>query len=256
MTPTSYLELIKTFKDILGEKRQHVDAIISKYERGLEQLRNASVEVQRLDGELKDLIPKLLEKQKQTQAMMQEIEKQKKFVAEKTKEVEAEETVAKAKKQDADSIQRDCEEELAKVEPIYQAAMKAVGELSKNDITEIKSFKEPPLGAKAVMKTMCILYNVNGEKIKGLPAKQGPQYDYWEPAKKKVLTSDLLKRCRDYNKDNISPEIIEKLRPLITAPEYKDEVLKNVSKAAWGLAKWVRAMVQYDDAMKIVRPKR
>ena len=33
-------------------------------------------------------------------------------------------------------------------------------------------------------------------------------------------------------------------------------MLKNVSKAAWGLARWVRAMVQYDEAMKIVKPKR
>lgn len=32
-------------------------------------------------------------------------------------------------------------------------------------------------------------------------------------------------------------------------------MLKNVSKAAWGLAKWVRAIVQYDEAMKVVRPK-
>jgi len=72
--------------------------------------------------------------------MVQDIDKQKKFVAEKTKEVEAEETVAKAKKEEADTIQRDCESELTRVMPIYNAALKAVNELSKNDITEIKGF--------------------------------------------------------------------------------------------------------------------
>ena len=71
---------------------------------------------------------------------MQDIEKQKKAVAEKTKEVEAEETIAKAKKEDADAIEKDCKEKLAVVEPIYQSAMKAVNDLSKNDITEIKQF--------------------------------------------------------------------------------------------------------------------
>lgn len=58
--------------------------------------------------------------------MMVEIDKQKKHVAEKTKEVEAEETIAKGKKEAADTIQKDCEEELAKVMPIFNAAMKAV----------------------------------------------------------------------------------------------------------------------------------
>lgn len=50
------------------------------------------------------MIPKLVEKQKITAEMMQHIEKSKKEVAEKTKEVEAEETIAKAKKESADTI--------------------------------------------------------------------------------------------------------------------------------------------------------
>ena len=91
---------------------------------------------------------------------MVDIEKQKKHVAEKTKEVEAEETIAKAKKEDADTIQHDCSTELARVMPIYNAAMKAVDELDKNDITEIKGFQKPPEAAKAVMKTMCIMFGI------------------------------------------------------------------------------------------------
>jgi hypothetical protein len=40
------------------------------------------------------------------------------------------------------------------------------------------------------------------------------------------------------------------------SPDYDDKVLRNASMAAFGLGKWVRAMVQYDDAMKIVKPKK
>lgn len=79
--------------------------------------------------------------------------------------------------------------------------------------------------------------------------------DYWEVAKKKVLTADLLKRCTTFDKDNINPDVINELKPIIASDEYDDKLLKNASNAAWGLAKWVRAMVQYDDAMKVVRPK-
>ena len=197
VTPTSYLVLIKTFQTLLGQKRKFINAIIQKYEKGLDQLANASAEVNRLQVELNDLLPKLAVKAKQTAAMMVDIEKQKKQVAEKTKEVEAEEAVAKAKKESADAIQRDCEEELSRVMPIYQAAMKAVQDLDKNDITEIRGFKKPPDGAVLVMKGMCIMFGVPPEKVKGGNVKD-VQQDYWEPAKKKLLGPELLKNCQNF----------------------------------------------------------
>jgi dynein heavy chain len=79
--------------------------------------------------------------------------------------------------------------------PIYNMAMKAVDDLDKNDITEVRGFTKPPDGAKAVMKTLCILFGVAPEKVKSQNVKE-VIWDYWEPAKKKLLTPDLLKRCK------------------------------------------------------------
>lgn len=45
------------------------------------------------------------------------------------------------------------------------------------------------------------------------------------------------------------------MKPLIASDLFTDEVLKKASAAAHGLSKWVKAIVQYDDAMKIVKPK-
>lgn len=151
--------------------------------------------------------------------MMVDIDKQKKQVAEKTKEVEAEEAVAKGKKESADAIQKDCEDELSRVMPIYNAALKAVSELDKNDITEIRGFKKPPDGAILVMKSMCIMFGVPPEKVRGGNVKD-VQLDFWEPAKKKLLGPELLKRCQTFDKDSLSPEAIEKLKPLIADPNY------------------------------------
>ena len=231
-----------------------MNTIIGKYEKGLSQLAHASNQVAILQVELQDLIPKVVAKQKETAVMMINIEKSKKSVQEKTKEVEAEELVAKSKLETANAIKTDCDEALKKVMPIYHAAMRAVTELDKNDITEIKGFKSPPPGALLVIKTLCLMFAVPGEKVKGQTGKDA-QLDYWEPAKKKLLTPELLKKCQNYEKDTIAPSLIEVLKPLIDDPNYQDEVLSKVSKAAWGLAKWVRAIVQYDEAMKVVKPK-
>jgi dynein heavy chain len=136
--------------------------------------------------------------------------------------------------------------------PIYNLAIRAVGQLKKDDITEIKGFKTPPPPAVAVVRTLVILFEKPQIKI---GTGKDKVVDWWESGKKGVLTSALLQQCKDFKKDDIKQELVDELRPLIEAPEYDDTVLSNASKAAWGLAKWVRAMVQYDDAMKIVKPK-
>lgn len=122
----------------------------------------AEKQVSVLQVELQDLIPKVVQKQKETAAMMINIEKSKKIVQEKTKEVEAEETVAKGKLESATAIKNDCDEALKRVMPIYHAAMKAVKDLDKNAITELKGFKQPPAGALLVVKSLCMMFNIAG----------------------------------------------------------------------------------------------
>ena len=203
---------------------------------------------------MKDLIPKVIAKQKETAVMMVNIEKSKKSVQEKTKEVEAEETVAKGKLEAANAIETDCNEALKKVMPIYHMAMRAVENLNKNDIIEIKSFKTVSGGVLLVIKTLCIMFDIKPVKVKS-PDGKSTILDYWEPAKKSLLGPDLQKRCINYQKDTIPPEMIEVLKPILEDPNYQEEVLVKASVAANGLSKWVKAIVQYDEAMKIVKPK-
>mmetsp|Transcript_3594 Transcript_3594/g.2642 ORF Transcript_3594/g.2642 Transcript_3594/m.2642 type:complete len:98 (+) Transcript_3594:3953-4246(+) len=76
VTPTSYLILIKTFKTLLGLKRKSINSIIFKYEKGIDQLDNASKEVTRLKGELEVLKVEVAKKQEITAKMVIEIDKQ------------------------------------------------------------------------------------------------------------------------------------------------------------------------------------
>jgi len=45
VTPTSYLELISTFKTLLGKKRSEVHKLKRRYEVGLEKLNSAASQV-------------------------------------------------------------------------------------------------------------------------------------------------------------------------------------------------------------------
>merc|ERR1719261_412983 len=69
-TPTSFLELIATFKTLLGAKRRSVRDLIDKYEKGLEKILTTETSVAGMKEELIALAPKLVEKNKEVGEMM------------------------------------------------------------------------------------------------------------------------------------------------------------------------------------------
>lgn len=82
------------------------------------------------------------------------------------------------------------------------------------------------------MKTLCIMFNVAPIKDKKLSTIKETVWSYWDPAKEKLLKADLLKRLKTYDKDNVNPNVINQLKPLIAETVYSDENLKSVSIAA------------------------
>jgi dynein heavy chain len=59
VTPTSYIELITTFKKLLDEKRKEVQSDIFKYENGYEKIIITEKSVEGMKINLIDLQPKL-----------------------------------------------------------------------------------------------------------------------------------------------------------------------------------------------------
>lgn len=96
VTPTSYLELISTFKTLLGKKRRwdptthncwvivlfsEVMKLKKRYEVGLEKLASAASQVATMQKELEELQPQLKIAGKEVAEMMVVIERESKEVA-------------------------------------------------------------------------------------------------------------------------------------------------------------------------------
>lgn len=80
--------------------------------------------------------------------------------------------------------------------------------------------------------------------------------DYWPVSKSLISDINFLDKLRNYDKDNIQPKIVEKIRKMyLPNPEFTPEKVKSASSAAEGLCKWVRAMENYDKIIKVVKPK-
>jgi dynein heavy chain len=257
VTPTSYLELIQTYKQLLTKKREEVTALKSRYEVGLEQLASAAVQVGAMQIELRELQPKLIVTQKETDELMVVIQKESIEVETKRALVKVDEEVANKKASEAKAMKDDCEADLAEAIPALEAALEALDTLKPSDISLVKAMKTPPAAVKLVLEAICVMKGIKPSRIKD-PAGSGKMVDdYWANSVKMISDSGFLQSLKSYDKDNIDPAIIARIRKTyIPNPDFVPEVVKNSSSAAEGLCKWVRALDKYEVVAKVVGPKK
>ncbi|XP_058247474.1 dynein axonemal heavy chain 7 [Hemibagrus wyckioides] len=257
VTPTSYLELISTFKSLLESKRAEVMKLKQRYEIGLEKLDSAAAQVATMQVELEALQPQLLVAGKDVDEMMVVIEHESVEVAETEKVVRMDEAVANEQATAAKAIKDECDADLAVALPILESALAALDTLTQQDITLVKSMKNPPAGVKLVMEAICILKGIKPDRIPD-PLGSGKKIeDFWGPAKKLLGEMKFLQSLHEYNKDNIPAAYMTIIRnKYITNPDFVPEKIRTASTAAEGLCKWVCAMDSYDKVAKVVAPKK
>ncbi|XP_063362018.1 dynein axonemal heavy chain 3 [Cydia amplana] len=255
VTPTSYLELIKAFQNLYAMKVDQITRARIRYETGLEQLDFAAGQVAVMQQNLRDLQPLLVETSDKTEKLMIKIE-QDTVVVEKQKEiVGADEALANEAAAAAQAIKDDCESDLAEAVPALNAALDALNTLKPADITLVKSMKNPPAGVKLVMEAVCVMKGIKGDRKMGPDGK--PFEDYWGPSQKMLGDMKFLENLKAYDKDNIPPAVMKKIRDkYIPDREFDPAVIAKVSSACEGLCKWVRAMDVYDRVIKVVAPKK
>jgi dynein heavy chain, axonemal len=70
VTPTSYLELLLTYKLLLGTEREKTLRLRAGYERGVQKLLFTAAEVQKMRQDLKEKQPRLVEATRETDLLM------------------------------------------------------------------------------------------------------------------------------------------------------------------------------------------
>uniref|UniRef100_A0A669BHB3 Dynein axonemal heavy chain 12 n=1 Tax=Oreochromis niloticus TaxID=8128 RepID=A0A669BHB3_ORENI len=227
VTPTSYLELIAAFRQLLTQKRDTVMKAKQRYTNGLDKLAFAESQV---------------------------IEVESVEVEAKSKVVRVDEEAATIKASEAQALKDECESDLAEAIPALEAALSALDTLKPSDVTIVKSMKNPPSGVKLVMAAVCVMKEIKPDKIAD-PAGTGKKvFDYWGPSKKLLGDMNFLRDLKEYDKDNIPVSV--KIIEYMTNPDFNPSIVAKASSAAEGLCKWIQAMEVYDRVAKVVAPKK
>ena len=258
VTPTSYLELLNTYRQLYGAKRTEVMQSKRRLEVGLDKLVSTAEKVSVMQDELTELQPVLVVKGKEVEELMEVISKDKAAAEVTAASCGEEEKTANEKavatKAIADDAQRDLDEAL----PALDAAVASLKNLNRNDIVEVKSLSNPPAGVKMVMEAVCIMMEIKGEKIKDPNDPMKKIDDYWGVSKSKVLAdpTKFLDSLFNFDKDAIKDSTIKKVQPYIDNPDFTPEAISKVSKACTSICLWVCAMHKYYNVARMVEPKK
>ncbi|CAF1508861.1 unnamed protein product, partial [Adineta ricciae] len=256
VTPTSYLELINTFKTLLEKRRTALVSARTRYEVGLEKLENAASQVGKMQKTLENLQPQLVEMDKKVDETLVIVEKEKTEAVRQEQIVRVDEEKANEQKAAADQIKAECDLELEAALPAFRKATEALNTISSDQIAEMKAMKNPPAAVKTVMEAICILLGEQAEKVVD-PATGQRKDDWWKTSVRVLGNQYFLKNLLNYKRDEIPPQLMKRIRDkYVPDPNFQPDKVETVSKACAGLAKWTMAMDKYDVVAKIVAPKK
>ena len=274
VTPTSYLELIKTFKALCGAKQKEIEDARDRLQNGLDKLEEADKGVAEIKASLVILKPQLAAAAIETTAALKIIAREQKAASIQAASVAKDEAAANKVAAEAKAIADDCDADLARAQPAMDAAKKALKNIQKKDIDQVKSFKtEPSLkGITNTLEATCLFFGVKGDKVKDAENPGKKRMSFWAQAQKHVLSNpnQMIARMMGFEAEFLSGAVSDKQVAAVRAvtkrrgPDSKgNEVdqfalsyVKNQSEAAYGIAVWVYAMLQYHETYLIVAPKK
>ena len=240
-TPTSYLELIKLYVEILKAQTTKISNNERRYSVGLNKLKETEEMVADLEIKLTEMQPVLVKASEETEVLLVQVTADQKDADAQAAVVEVDVQEANKVAAEVKIIKDDCQKDLDEAMPAYESAVKALSTLDKKSVQEMKAFNNPPEMVKFTLEAVCILMDVKPD---------------WGEAKKLMSKMTFMDELKAYDKDNIPVKLIKKVKKYYDDPRFTPEQIEKQSSAAMCLCMWVRAMVVYDRVAKNIEPKK
>ena len=101
--------------------------------------------------------------------------------------------------------------------------------ITKPMLAELKDLYNPAAAIKLVSDALCVALGIHPS---------------WENAKKQLWgDSRLIQRLRSYDKDNMRPAVMQKLKSIVENPNFHPNVVNRFSAAAAGICEWIHTLV-------------
>jgi len=241
-SPRHFITMLQTCKAMYEAQSLSSSGQSTHLMKGLEKLQEVSSTVEKLKEDAIDKQKVLEQKQKLAEEALQRITVAMQKSAERRQEVEQLE-VSTHKEQEKNTAEKaGIEQELAEIQPILDAAKKAVGSIKPDHLNEIRALKMAPQPIHDVLNGVLRLMG---------------QYDNsWASMKKFLAGSGAIQRIMNFEPRTITAESRREVEKLMQekANSFDHATIYRVSVAAAPLAKWVSACVRYSSVLVKVAP--
>ncbi|XP_050088792.1 dynein axonemal heavy chain 10 [Anopheles aquasalis] len=241
VTPKHYLDYISTYLKLIEEKDNFIMQQCARLSDGIKKINEASHQIDELSIIVEEQRKNVIEAAERCGSMLAGIETstekaniKKLEASEKSVEVEQQKKIITVEKAEA-------EEALAAALPALEVARLALSDLDKSDITEIRSFATPPEPVQVVCECIAII--------------KGYKDISWKTAKGMMSEGNFLRSLQELDCDAITQKQVATVRANMKRSQKLDD-MQTISKAGYGLLKFVRAVLGYCDVFKEIKPKK
>jgi dynein heavy chain len=254
VTPKNYLDLIDNYHSQLNESNKRVEVASKRLEGGLTKLVEAAQDVDQMQIELTEKKIVVDEKTKNCEALIANITEKSTVASEEQEKASAKQTEVEAKSKIIAVEKAKADEALSEAYPAVEAAAAALDNLSKNDLDNLKGFNKVTDSVLLVCIGVTHLNPHKGNKDMMKAFYAAKEDALWASCKKMLMTPNLLKMLKEYDKDGISNKAIKEVKKVLTNKLVAEVDMKSKSTAAAGLLVWLDAVNKYHDVAKQVEP--
>ncbi|XP_050440794.1 dynein axonemal heavy chain 2-like [Adelges cooleyi] len=235
-----YLEMVSRYNELFHEKRLENYNLTNKLRNSLQKIDDTSQIVVEMTMELKRVNELAVNYTKECEALSSKMSSQTVEMDAKKKAVDNSKTKLIEEELKCQEIYDVATADLKSAMPELEDATNTVRSLSKKDISEIKSFTEPPEGVKLVLEAVMALKQSDSS---------------WAEVKRQLDDPNFLRQLGDFDKDRVPDNVLEQINSYTTSVEFKPEKVGAQSAVAKSLALWVIAVEKYAKIHSAVTPK-
>ena len=263
ITPTSYLELLKSFKMVLLKKSEENKKSIERLTNGMTRLKEANENVGKLKQELKEEEPELRKTEEEVNEMLKKIAKDKKIADEKKEIVAQEEKEAKIAQEEAMVIANKVKTEVEEADKELSKTLEKISLLNQSHMSKLKSYKNPGDKIKYVFMATCILMlDPTLINIKKSFSEQEQEDYFWGLARKHLLSDiNFLSKLKAIDFKAVEEKTIKKIKELVVnhpkrSSSWDDKDMKITSIPNYCLFLLVNSVIKFDELFKKTQPLR
>lgn len=244
LTPRHFLDFVAQYVRLFSEKREELEEQQRHLNIGLEKLRDTVDKVRELRASLA---------QKKTQLKLKDTEANEKLQrmiadqreAEQRKSISLKIQVELDKQEDEVAKRKEVvNADLEKAEPAILSARDSVSNIKRQQLNEVRSLPNPPMGVKLALEAVCTLL--------------GHKADSWKTIQGLVRRDDFIASIVGYENERqmTRSHRLKMQNDYLSKEDFTYERVNRASKACGPLVQWVEAQVNYSAILDRIGPLR